>query len=823
MDIISQDQTDLPVSISPEIPQHAATPPALPQSNALLFLDGLRQVVEATYLDAERLFAGAPRSAALVHEGAVMLHLAVETEASPKTLALTNSAKDLGRDPAGAIAAISLKPRKGDIRGGNERRLSASLGDRLQRHIDIFRPLISSDKGDLLFPTRDNQPATTLNIRARILFVTKKQIAWTHRGIRKATAEANRGPIAPVTAELQPRASSFGDGWAKIGDGEKPRPANLVREFGSLNAQSSEHESYPEPPAIAEPLQTLADALAFVRRHNLLTAPKLAEVNSAIRLLERVIGLKADRLPAAPKRLTPLIEAALPARHRVLPKRWSNGISSIRSLLRPCGLHAPLVKHIWPTNQAWIDLVSSLPTTHERAAMAGFARWCAACDIEPTQVTEQTVEEYIRFRAMSTIRTHLNELRNTIRGTWNRAVQKQLEGWPSRLLVAPGSAHIIALPLDRFPAQFQAELTRYLSDRTHPDAFNANHRQWRNETAKEACGILLRTASLNAARLGGVEHIPSLAAITTIEAVEFVLKRQYEAAGGIWRPHAANMATCLLVVARDFVRVDQATVTRLSELRDIIVKRVRERRVPGLSERIEQQLMPFRDPKLVRRFFQLPAILYADAAERLKSAPVRAAQMNEQALLLDLEQHDPMRRYNLASINYQEDFVRNERAQIEGLWISGARTKNGVVIDTPVPAELRRRIERHLADYRPYLRGSDSPWLFPSPEGNPRSPDNITNTIGRVIRRRLGVTCPPHLIRHIIATLLFLKDPANGVVVQRKLRHTSVKTTERMYGTLSNASANAAWQTELDCFRRTKAATDRRKANRRTVLPGRGV
>jgi integrase len=79
----------------------------------------------------------------------------------------------------------------------------------------------------------------------------------------------------------------------------------------------------------------------------------------------------------------------------------------------------------------------------------------------------------------------------------------------------------------------------------------------------------------------------------------------------------------------------------------------------------------------------------------------------------------------------------------------------------------------------------------------------------------LGVTFTPHMMRHIVATQLYRKDPHNGVVAQRKLRHTALKTTERIYGVMSNAGANEAWQRELDQFRRAKtSAAQRSKRNR---------
>jgi len=80
-----------------------------------------------------------------------------------------------------------------------------------------------------------------------------------------------------------------------------------------------------------------------------------------------------------------------------------------------------------------------------------------------------------------------------------------------------------------------------------------------------------------------------------------------------------------------------------------------------------------------------------------------------------------------------------------------------------------------------------SPWLFPAPKGAPRAPDNITKMVGRAVRKALGVPFSPHMMRYILATLLYRRDPHNGVVVQRKLRHSSLKTTERMYGVMTPA------------------------------------
>ena len=576
-------------------------------------------------------------------------------------------------------------------------------------------------------------------------------------------------------------------------------------------AKLSPIDSDTTPPS--SPPTTLADALVFVRRHDVMAGRKLEDAISAVKVLEKVTGLKADQLPTQPEHLGPIIERAMPARYRIWPKHWQNAVSSIRALLRACGLHAARTTGK-PTDPAWVAHLSTMPTKWESQALLPFGRWCSDVGTKPEDVTEQSLERYAHYRRTSTIRTYVTQHISAIRIIWNRCVRARLPGWPSRLLIAPRHPNVEALPLGCFPISLQEELAAYLLKRTEPDAFDADHQRWRPATAREVRRFLIRAASLIAQRLGGPEHVKSLADIVTADAVEFVLRHIYERSGHAWRGHAANFASYLLLVARDFVRVDAATVARIEELRGVIIKRLREQRKPGLSERVNERLMPFDDPKILRRLFLLPDELYRMAKRQLdaKSSPrpVRAAQLSEQAVMLDLLRHDQMRRHDLASLNYLEDFKRDDKGRINRLWVSGDRTKNGIAIDTPIPPDLAKHLQNHWTVHRIQLRGSHSPWLFPSPKGEPRAPDNVTKTLGRVVERMLGVKFTPHMIRHIVATLLYRIDPHNGVVVQRKLRHTNIKTTERKYGQMSNAGSNAVWQRELDQFRRAKVSAARR-------------
>jgi integrase len=582
-------------------------------------------------------------------------------------------------------------------------------------------------------------------------------------------------------------------------------------------------------------VKTIADALQFVEQHNLMSAKALTAAASAVAVVATVLGRPVDQVPAAPEQLTPLLKAAAPARHAVWGKQWSSAMFFTRALLKACGLHRPIAGGKRPSDPAWAAIIGALPKKRndggKHEALAGFGSWCSGTNISPEHVTEQVPHDYLHDCETQTIILSLVALRSTIRQGWNQALRAHSTSWPGQFLVPPPQTRIDALPALDFPPSLIADIDEYLVKRIRPDSVDENHPPWRVATAKEARYFLIRAASLVARRLGGTEHVRSLADIVTAENYEFILRQQHERMGNTWRGYSMNFASCLLMVARDFVKVDPRTLIKIKHLHDVITKYVSERRRPGLSDRVNRQLMPFQDPRIVKRLFELPDLLYRSVAHsfedeigvapshKAKRGIVRPAQLHEKALMLDLLQHDPMRRYNLAAINLETDFVRDEHGCIKRLSIARGPTRNGVAIDIPIPPALAEHIAEHLSDHRPHLRGAGSPWLFPSPTGGYRAPHNITNAITQVVRKNIGVTCSPILIRHIIAMQLYRQNPANSLIVQRMLRHSRVETTEEIYGNLGSASASAAWQAELAQYRHAAIGARVPETESRTKRP----
>src|SRR5207244_4311249 len=111
-----------------------------------------------------------------------------------------------------------------------------------------------------------------------------------------------------------------------------------------------------------------------------------------------------------------------------------NVVSAIRTLLRACGLHAPRPRATRPSHPIWAALIDALPNKQERGRLLGFARWCSDEGISPSEVIEQTLEDFIEFRRLYTITTGLKLLLSNIRWRWNCAIRRQLPGFTGRPL-----------------------------------------------------------------------------------------------------------------------------------------------------------------------------------------------------------------------------------------------------------------------------------------------------------------------------------------------------------------------------------------------------
>lgn len=141
-----------------------------------------------------------------------------------------------------------------------------------------------------------------------------------------------------------------------------------------------------------------------------------------------------------------------------------------------------------------------------------------------------------------------------------------------------------------------------------------------------------------------------------------------------------------------------------------------------------------------------------------------------------------MRRNNLANIVIGQNLV--EEGQGYALRFSGDEMKGGTRRGGPVPMALAPFIERYIKLYRPRLllsKSGEHNVLFISALGNPITPHNLSDEIGKTISSVLGRRVTAHAFRHATGSSISKEDPDHVGIVPSILGHGHYRTSEDYY------------------------------------------
>jgi hypothetical protein len=128
----------------------------------------LTKIAEVHYVTADELFSVDTPRAAELHEAALMLDIAVKTTATPAFLAAVNVRTDLQRNQEGQIVSLSVGGCRTKNGGETSLALSPSLAERLERHIETFRPHLPAAKSERLFVSGSGTAETRRMITLKI-------------------------------------------------------------------------------------------------------------------------------------------------------------------------------------------------------------------------------------------------------------------------------------------------------------------------------------------------------------------------------------------------------------------------------------------------------------------------------------------------------------------------------------------------------------------------------------------------------------------------------------------------------------------------------
>ena len=364
-----------------------------------------------------------------------------------------------------------------------------------------------------------------------------------------------------------------------------------------------------------------------------------------------------------------------------------------------------------PSRPAWKSLYDQIQAKRLRLGLSGFLRYCSACGIDPTSVSDATVDAFIEYASEVQFTVKPSDLHKQVTRCWNRAMAC-VPGWPQVTLTVPDfRPKAVSLAWAAFPPSFVEDVECYLArlggqsllDEDAPD-------QACKPSTIENRRTCLRLAATAAVKEGvAIEDLRSLGDLVSPPTVRLILDHYVAKKNGEIVSFTINLAERLYAIARLYVKAPEAQIQALEKY----CKKLRKKSRSGMTPKNMAVIRHFKDPKNRARLKALPGRLFDEAlAER--DAPIQAAVTAEMAMAIQIELVAPMRLANLAALHLENNVVRVGGLEpTYHLVIPPEDVKNDEPLEYPLPKVVNEMLDIYLRVFRPRLCRADNPWLFP--------------------------------------------------------------------------------------------------------------
>jgi integrase len=434
---------------------------------------------------------------------------------------------------------------------------------------------------------------------------------------------------------------------------------------------------------------------------------------------------------------------------------------------------------------SWSKLMAELSSKRMHLGLSRLARWCSGKGIEPVQVSNAVLTDFIDSVRQGTLHRKPNELHRNVACIWNEAAQETRMRL-QRVLVPSFRGPAKRVEWSLLPASFQNDLEAYLDWCGGSDAFavDARSRTLAPQTVK------LQQNHVHAGVTALVETgispkvIKSLGDLVAIVNFKRILRRRHEIVGGRENVFNRDLARTLIEIARRWKKVSAA---RLEELQRLANK------VPapqaGLTSKNKKTLRQFDDPNNLRRLLEFPDRLWAQV--KRQTNPDRRTLVEAQAAIaVGLLTFMPMRPQNLSALEFDEHiFLHASPGAISSLEVPASEVKNRTEIAFDIPSHLAKMLIEYRNRIAPKVIGRRPDRLFVKADGTAKNQWAVSWLIRTYLRKREGLQLSPHQFRHLGAKVVLDSEPGNFEVVRQLLGHKSLHTTVASYAGISSRRA----------------------------------
>jgi len=475
------------------------------------------------------------------------------------------------------------------------------------------------------------------------------------------------------------------------------------------------------------------------------------------------------------------------ARLGVTAKTLSNHKSNIKAALRWFGTEHNVPQHGAPLSPKWMRFREKLDK-QTRSRVSSLARYCSARRIGPTAVDDEILDEYWRYRAQTTGLACNNTARRFMVRAWN-ASTAIIEGLRLRQLTEPPLKE--AAPVwNAFPHGLRTDFDDYFVGlaKVHRGLNGKRIQPCSRSTITYRRAELVAMARLAVRQLGvPIESLNSLAALLHPDVVEPVLDAYWKKNGAEPKTGTIDLAKKVLRMARETGCLDQTALDRLDDMRAALEQHRHDGMTPKNLNLIRQVLTE----GVWREVVSLPNVLMQEARSAKDHAPIKAGVTAQLAVAIAIETFAPVRLRNLIRIELGQNLIKPAGLNTP-YWLvfPNYDVKNRVQLEFKFDQQLTDLIDEYVHDFRPaLLRGSNSSWLFPGENGEPKNSLLFGKQLSFRIQKAIGLRITVHQFRHAAAAVYLKHRAGDYETVRRLLGHRDLQTTIKYYCGLETIAA----------------------------------
>ena len=562
-------------------------------------------------------------------------------------------------------------------------------------------------------------------------------------------------------------------------------------------------------PLMSKP-PSLADVAIAVAADQALLPSRQRDIQSALNRAAELLGQELAAIPLDLPSINAGLSACLPLAAGVSQKTLINIRSNVVAGIKASGLRATERSPSGVLSAGWQKLKKELRSKRHRFGLSRLAHYCTGKEIEPEDVDDPVLTEFIESVRQGTLHRNVAKLHRNVALIWNEVAD--FSRFPLGRVLVPSFQHPAKrVDWSTLPLSFQKDTAAYLDWCSGTDAFAADARP----RALAPLTMQLQRNHIHSAVTALIDSgvqpkaVKSLANLVAVENFVRILRQREKMAAGEKKAFNRDLARTLVELARRWIKVKTKVLQKLKRLEYAVP-------VPesGLTDKNRSTLRQFDDAVSLHRLFELPEKLWREI-KRDNKPDYRMILKAQAALAVYILCYMPIRPQNLWALQFGKHiFLHFGRDAISSLELAASETKNRSALAFDIPNHLAKMLDEYRDRLVPKFFGRRFNILFMKQDGSQKNQWSVARLIRLTIKKRAGLQLSPHQFRHLAALIGLDAEPGNFEGIKQLLGHKSIRTTVVYAGINTRRAARHHHRLINEALRRETPGRDQWRAGK---------